>query len=79
LALRVWIVLSLTVRVMSRLAIRLLALITVSVLLRWAAVLLLALIALVRAVTTIIAAAGHDCSMNGIDEVLEKVVAEGKS
>jgi hypothetical protein len=72
-------VLPLAVGVMSRLAIRLLALIAVSVLLRWAAVLLLALIALVRAVGTVIAAAGHDCSMNEVNEILEKVVAEGKS
>jgi hypothetical protein len=73
------IVLPLAVGVMSRLAIRLLALIAVSVLLRWAAVLLLALIALVRTVATVIAAAGHDCSMNEVKQILEKVVAEGKS
>jgi hypothetical protein len=72
--LRVWVVLPLAIGVMSRLAIRLLALVAVSVLLRWAAVLLLALIALVRAVAAVITAAGHDYSMNRFYGVLKNVV-----
>lgn len=71
--------LPLAIGVMSRLAIRLLALVAVSVLLRWAAVLLLALIALVRAVAAVITAAGHDYSMNRFDEVLKNVVVEVES